>query len=189
MDWGNIIDQTVRQLFGPDAVYFIIAAIGLNVQFGYCGLLNFGQAAFLACGAYGMGMTVQYFAVSPWWGLVFGFLFAIALGLLMGIPTLRLRADYLAIVTIATAEVIRLTVRSVRFKQCFNGSDGINGFADGFYASKGWLIGRINPQTRYRFWRFSYTGRELRVMVVGWILIAVLSIGVWLLMRSPWGRV
>jgi branched-chain amino acid transport system permease protein len=134
-------------------------------------------------------MTAHYFNVSPWWGLLFGFIFAIALGLLMGIPTLRLRADYLAIVTIATAEVIRLTVRSVRFKEFFNGSDGINGFADGFYASKGWLIGRINPQARYRFWRWEYTGREMRIMVVGWLLVGVISLGVWLLMRSPWGRI
>ena len=55
-------------------MYFIIAAIGLNVQFGYAGLLNFGQAAFLACGAYGMGMTAHYFQVSPWFGLLFGLL-------------------------------------------------------------------------------------------------------------------
>ncbi len=49
---------------------------------------------------------------------------AVVLALLLGIPTLRLRADYLAIVTIATAEIIRLIVRSVTFSDTFGGSDG-----------------------------------------------------------------
>ena len=64
MDWSSILDITFRNVLSTDTVYFIIAAIGLNVQFGYAGLLNFGQAAFLACGAYGMGMTAHYFQVS-----------------------------------------------------------------------------------------------------------------------------
>jgi branched-chain amino acid transport system permease protein len=189
MDWSNILDITFRNVLSTDTVYFVIAAIGLNVQFGYAGLLNFGQAAFLACGAYGMGMTAHYFQVSPWFGLLFGLLFSLALGLLMGIPTLRLRADYLAIVTIATAEAIRLTVRSVRFKQYFGGSDGISRYADEFYSTDGWLIGGIVNGKRYGFGPFEYSGRELRVMIVGWALIAVIATLVWLLMRSPWGRV
>jgi neutral amino acid transport system permease protein len=189
MDWSSILDITFRNVLSTDTVYFVIAAIGLNVQFGYAGLLNFGQAAFLACGAYGMGMTAHYFQVSPWFGLLFGLLFSIALGLLMGIPTLRLRADYLAIVTIATAEAIRLTVRSVRFKQYFGGSDGISRYADEFYSTDGWLIGGIDNGKRYGFGPFEYSGRDLRVMIVGWALIAVVATLVWLLMRSPWGRV
>ena len=116
MDWDNILDNTLRAFFGIDAVYFAIAALGLNVQFGFAGLLNFGQAAFLACGAYGLGMSTFYFEISLWWGLLFGLVFAVVLGLIMGIPTLRLRADYLAIVTISIAEVVRLFVRSQTFR-------------------------------------------------------------------------
>ena len=116
MNWGNIAEATLSAFFGVDAMYFAIAAIGLNVQFGYAGLLNFGQAGFMACGAYGLGMTAHYFQVSFWWGIAMGIGYAIVLGLIMGVPTLRLRADYLAIVTIAVAEVIRLVVRSVTFK-------------------------------------------------------------------------
>ncbi|MGD9702544.1 MAG: branched-chain amino acid ABC transporter permease [Acidimicrobiia bacterium] len=189
MDWESILNITFRNVLSIDTVYFALAAIGLNVQFGYGGLLNFGQAGFLATGAYGMGMTAHYFQVSPWLGLVFGLVYAVGLGLLMGIPTLRLRSDYLAIVTIAAAEVIRLIVRSVRFKQYFGGSDGINRYADEFYSTKGWLIGNIDNGKRYGFGPFTYSGRELRVMIVGWALIAVIGFLVWLLMRSPWGRV
>lgn len=195
MDWEFIFNNTIRNVFSIDTVYFAIAAIGLNVQFGYAGLLNFGQAAFLACGAYGMGMSAYYFQWSPWAGILLGLVYAIALGLIMGIPTLRLRADYLAIVTIAIAEVVRLVVRSVRFKPLFGGSDGINNFADQFYSTERWWpIGAINNGARYGwdvpfFRAFTYSGRDLRAMIVGWALVAFFGVVVWLLMRSPWGRV
>ena len=132
MDFIKIIENTISAFFGIDAAYFALAAIGLNIQFGYTGLLNFGQSAFMACGAYGLGMTSQYFGVGMWWGILIGLALVVILGLLVGIPTLRLRADYLAIVTIATAEIVRLVVRSVRFKEYFGGSDGINSFSTSF---------------------------------------------------------
>ena len=59
---------------------------------------------------------------------------AVILALILGIPTLRLRADYLAIVTIAAAEIVRLLLRSVTFKEFFGGSDGQNHFSSGFFA-------------------------------------------------------
>ena len=132
MDWGLIADLTLKAFFGLDAVVFIIAALGLNVQFGYAGLLNFGQAAFMAAGAYGLGMSTYYYGVAWYWGLLFGFIYAAVLAVIVGIPTLRLRADYLAIVTIALAELIRLVVRSVTHKAKFGGTDGLKGFAAGF---------------------------------------------------------
>jgi neutral amino acid transport system permease protein len=189
MDWVNIFNNTFRNLFSIDAVYFAVAAIGLNVQFGYGGLLNFGQAGFMACGAYGMAMSTNYFGSSPWLGVLLAVVFSVVLGLLMGIPTLRLRADYLAIVTIASAEVIRLFVRSVRFKAFFGGSDGLNAFADQFYDTKFFLIGWIDNSKRYGFGPFRYEGQALRIMIVGWLMVAVVAVFVWALMRSPWGRV
>ena len=55
MDWGNVFSQAITQGIGIQAVIFALAAIGLNVQFGYTGLLNFGQSGFLAVAAYGLG--------------------------------------------------------------------------------------------------------------------------------------
>ena len=69
MDWSLILSNTFRQMIGTDAMYFAIAALGLNVQFGYTGLLNFGQAGFMAAGGYGLGMTAWYFDISLWWGI------------------------------------------------------------------------------------------------------------------------
>lgn len=187
MDWNLIIENSLKGLVGINAVYFAVAAIGMNVQYGYTGLLNFGQAGFMACGAYGLGMTAHYFDIPMWWGIPIGILFSVVLGLLMGIPTLRLRADYLAIVTIASAEIIRLVVRSVKFKTYFGGSDGINNFSETF-REIGTNLG-IKQSAEYGFWPFRFTGRQLWTLIIGWVVVAFFGFLVYQLMKSPWGRV
>ncbi len=183
MDWGFILERTISAAFGPEVVVFALAAIGLNVHFGYAGLLNFGQIGFLAAGAYGLGMTVYWLDLSFWVGIFFGILFSSVLALILGVPTLRLRADYLAIVTIASSEAIRLFVRWRGNEGRTGASQGINEFAGPFYD--------LNPFTngaRYTFGPFSYIGRDVWVLLVGWVLVAAAVLVVWQLMRSPWGR-
>lgn len=188
MDIENVLRSTFSQLVGRNACYFAIAAIGLNVQFGYTGLLNFGQAAFMAAGAYGLGMTTSaVWGVPLWTGVFFGVAYSVVLGLVMGVPTLRLRADYLAIVTIAAAEVVRLSVRSVKFAPLFGATDGLTDFAKGFQ-QLGADLG-IEPAKTYGWWAFQFSGKDLWVLIVGWSLVALIGTFVWLLMKSPWGRV
>ena len=187
MDIGAVLENAILQFIGLNACYYAIAAIGLNVQFGYAGLLNFGQAGFMAAGAYGLAQTVPIFGISLWWGIGIGVLYSIFLGLLMGLPTLRLRSDYLAIVTIASAEIVRLVVRSVQFKQQFGGTDGLSGFAAQFQRV-GADLG-LHPAGQYGVWIFTFTGRNLWNLIVGWSLVAIFGVVVWLLMKSPWGRV
>ncbi len=182
MDFNLIINQAVTQGLGVQAVIFALAAIGLNVHFGYTGLLNFGQAGFLAVAAYGLGVTVATLGLSFWLGIAVGLLAAVVFALLLGIPTLRLRADYLAIVTIAAAEIIRLTARSVTLRDIFGGSDGLNRFANDFYALNPFGSGlAAGPLT--------FSRNDLFVVVVGWVLVALSCVLVFLAMRSPWGRV
>ena len=187
MNIGGVLENTILQFIGFNACYYAIAAIGLNVQFGYTGLLNFGQAAFMAAGAYGVGQTVSIFGISLWWGVGIAIAYAVFLGVLMGIPTLRLRSDYLAIVTIASAEIVRLIVRSVRFRDQFGGTDGLKGFAKA-YQDVGVKLG-LDLAGEYGFWIFTFSGRNLWNLIVGWSLVAVFGVTVWLLMKSPWGRV
>lgn len=183
MDWGFIISTTLLAAFGIEAIVFGLAAIGLNLQFGYTGLLNFGQSAFLAVAAYSLAVLVAQMGFSFWVGILVGLLMAVLLALLLGIPTLRLRADYLAIVTIAAAEIIRLLLRSVTFKEWFGGSDGLNDFASGFYD--------LNPISGgpFSLGPLTLTANQLFIILVGWLLVAFALLIVWLLVRSPWGRV
>ncbi len=182
MDWNAIFSQTLTQAIGVSAVIYCLAAVGLNVHFGYTGLLNFGQAGFLAVAAYGLAVSVANMGWSLWTGLVVGLVASVVLALLLGVPTLRLRADYLAIVTIAAAEIIRLIVRSVTFREWFGGSDGITRFADSFYD--------LNPfPGPLALGPITFSQNDLWVVTVGWSLVALSSLAIWSLMRSPWGRV
>ena len=70
MDWVAIIENTARGLFGEQFIYFGLAALGLNIHFGYTGLLNLGQAVFMAAGAYGLSMSVVTLGLNFWWGLL-----------------------------------------------------------------------------------------------------------------------
>jgi neutral amino acid transport system permease protein len=183
MDWGNILENGLRAFIGLDTIIYALAAIGLNVHFGYTGLLNFGQAAFLAVAAYGLAISVSISGLPFGVGIIIGLLGAVVMALLLGIPTLRLRADYLAIVTIAGAEIFRLIVRSASLRDQTGGSNGLSAFSQGFFD--------LNPFSKgtYGFGYFTYNERDTWVLVVGWVLIVLASTIVWLLMRSPWGRV
>lgn len=187
MDWGNIISNALRATVGLEAVIYGLAAIGLNMHFGYTGLLNFGQAAFLAVAAYGLAITVSVAGLSFWLGIVVGLVGAVILALLLGAPTLRLRADYLAIVTIAAAEIFRLIVRAASLHEYTGGSGGLPGgfepFAEGFYDLNPF------PTGEYGFGPFRFRERAFFALVVGWILVLLCCLVVFLLMRSPWGRV
>jgi len=183
MDLQSMMSLSLQQAFGPTAVIYALAAIGLNVHFGYTGLLNFGQAGFMMVAGYSMVSLATVWGQSLWVGVLVGLVLTIVLALLLGVPTLRLRADYLAIVTIAAAEIIRLTVRSVTFESTFGGSDGRQAFAGGFYD--------LNPYPvhEYNIGNFGFNERQMWILTVGWILVALSCLVVYLLMRSPWGRV
>ena len=183
MDWSQMFGLAIQQGLGPTAIVYCLAAIGLNVHFGYTGLLNFGQAGFMAVAAYGMASIVATWGLSFWLGLLVGLLLSVLLALLLGVPTLRLRADYLAIVTIAAAEIIRQTVGSVSLLEYFGGQDGLQQFS-GTFAAMNPYSGRIGIPGLVT-WR----GYDFWVMTVGWVIVALSCLAVFLLMRSPWGRV
>ena len=182
MDLVKILTDSLRAAVGVPAAAYALAAVGLNVQFGYTGLLNFGHVAFMMLGAYGTAVTVNE-GGPLWLGLLVGMGAAALLGLLLGIPTLRLRADYLAIVTIAAAEILRLVARSNAAEGLTGGVFGIQAFADQFYD--------INPIPvgRYGFGSFNFSQRQLWVILAGWAAVAVALLLLTALMRSPWGRV
>lgn len=196
MDWGLVFENGLSALVGADAVVYALAAIGLNVQFGYTGLVNFGQAAFVAVGAFGVGMGVVTYGWPLWVSILVGLLAAVILALLLGLPTLRLRADYLAIVTIAASEIIRLCLRAKAFDDWTGGSDGRDTFAGPFrninpLPTDGWGLGPIHlgQGNQYGFWMVNFGANDAWLLLVGWTLVALTSLAVYLLMRSPWGRV
>ncbi|MDA1359374.1 branched-chain amino acid ABC transporter permease [Glycomyces luteolus] len=200
MDWQFVFSQALTQAIGPTMLVYALGAIGLNLQFGYTGLLNFGQAAFAAVGAYGLALSVAAFGLPFWLGIIIGLGAAVILALLMGIPTLRLRADYLAIVTIAAAEIVRRLFRATVWAEHTGGSDGMREFSDPFFElnpfppDATWTLGFISMDSGrlivdFGLFDLQYSNRDLWVMAVGWALIAIFLGILGLLVHSPWGRV
>jgi len=183
MDWGAILSNTAGWIFSPTTIAYALAAVGLSVHFGYGGLLNFGMAGFMALGAYGYAISILSFNL-PWFvGILVGIAASVVFALILGIPTLRLRADYLAIVTIAAAEIVRLLFTTQVFDEFTNSADGLGGYHSGFRAANPF------PEGTYGFGPWQYNETQLWVRVFGVILLALAVLFVFLLMRSPWGRV
>jgi ABC-type branched-subunit amino acid transport system permease subunit len=183
IDFGSILANGVAQLIGPSAIFFALLALGLNVHFGYTGLLNFGQIGFALVGGYGMGIAVTRFGLPLWLAIVVGMGCGVILALLLGIPTLRLRTDYLAIVTIAGAEILRLLTQSVSQTDFTGGTQGLTGFGGTYVDANPF------PQSSYAFLGLTLQRHDLWSIVVGWLVVALCTLLVFLLVRSPWGRV
>jgi len=183
MDWGAIFNNTAAWLINPTTFAYALAAIGLSVHFGFAGLLNFGMAGFMALGAYGYAISILSFGL-PWWvGIIIGCLAAVIFAMILGIPTLRLRADYLAIVTIAAAEIVRLLISSLLFEEWTNGDDGLGNYHGSFRDSN------PIPPGIYGFGPWVYNANDWWVRIFAIILVALAALIVWAIMRSPWGRV
>ncbi|GAA0469631.1 branched-chain amino acid ABC transporter permease [Halococcus dombrowskii] len=117
--------STLQRITFFAAVYALLA-LALNLQWGYAGLLNIGVAGFMAVGVYTMAMLtapaspaaggVPGLGLPLWVGVIGGMVAAALVGALAALPALRLKADYLAIVTLGLSEIIRLTYNSTTFQ-------------------------------------------------------------------------
>jgi branched-chain amino acid transport system permease protein len=170
---------------GVVAGIYTILALGLQVQFGFAGLLNFGQVAFMAIGAYTMAILVVKEGWSMWLAAPLGIAAAGVGGVVVGLATLRLRADYFAIVTIAFSEIIRYVATN---------EDSLTGGSQGTIA-----LGRIGTAAQYNDeWTsfqtrvqhaFGFSSPDAAMLVLVWGAAIGLLTLMWLAVRTPWGRV
>ncbi|WP_417913997.1 ABC transporter permease subunit [Candidatus Electronema sp. JM] len=117
------------------ALLYMLLGLGLNIVVGMAGLLDLGYVAFYAVGAYSYALLNLHFGIGFWTALPIGGLLAALFGILLGFPVLRLRGDYLAIVTLGFGEIIRLVLENwTAFSQ---GPSGISGIPrPGFFGLK-----------------------------------------------------
>jgi len=111
--------------FGIQILIYVMLAWGLNIVVGLAGLLDLGYVAFYAVGAYAYALLGTEFGWSFWILLPCAGLMAAFWGIILGFPVLRLRGDYLAIVTLAFGEIIRLVL--INWREVTNGAAGISG--------------------------------------------------------------
>ncbi len=146
--------------FLADAGAFVLLALGLNVVVGFAGLLDLGYAAFFAIGSYTFAMLAspQFGIHIPFWVMLFVASGVAALfGILLGAPTLRLRGDYLAIVTLGFGEIVPQT-----FLNLSQWTGGPNG------------IGSLDQPAIFNF-RFGFQALPYYYMILGLIAVAVLA--------------
>jgi branched-chain amino acid transport system permease protein len=164
---------------------YTIFALGLQLQFGFAGLLNFGQVAFMAIGAYTMAILVAKEQWSTWLAAPLAIGAAAVGGLLLGLPTLRLRADYFAIVTIAFSEIIRYVATN---------DDALTGGAQGTINLRGTGVAAQYDAQWQHFQSHvqSFLGlgsRDAAMLVLVWGVAGILLSLTWIGLRTPWGRV
>ena len=111
--------------FGIQILIYVMLGWGLNIVVGLAGLLDLGYVAFYAVGAYSYALLAKTFGLSFWLLLPLAGILASFWGILLGFPVLRLRGDYLAIVTLAFGEIIRIVI--INWVDLTNGYAGITG--------------------------------------------------------------
>jgi len=136
------------------ALLFVMLAVGLNIVVGYCGLLDLGYAAFFAIGAYTSGVLATRYDWSLLATVPVVILAAVVAGVIIGGPTLRLRSDYLAIVTLGFGEIIRITANNLE----------ITGGPSGIYGIPGLSIGGLELSSPVAFYYTCVVAVSLAVL-------------------------
>ncbi len=177
---AGVISPTYLLYLLSLAGMYLLLSMGLNVQWGYTGLINFSVAAFFGLGAYGTALMSSSDApilggYPPILGLFVGLALAGVVAVLIGIPTLNLRADYLAIASLGLAEVVRVVFTNEG--QWTGGAVGLSGIPRFF---DGWpVLGTLS--------------RGLPTAAANLLLVSTFVVVVYLFLRrihrSPWGRV
>jgi len=185
--WIELLQSILQTALAPTTAAFVLAAIGLNIHFGFTGLMNMGQAGFMLIGAYGFGVSVV-FGAGFWLALLIAIAASIVFALILGIPTLKLRGDYLAIVTISAAEIVGMIVKLAVLQDITGGPSGIPGQK---YRPVFTELSPL-PEGRTSILGLDYANTGVDdwwTRIVAWSLVAFFILITWLLMRSPWGRV
>jgi branched-chain amino acid transport system permease protein len=201
IDLSSVTSQTFVVGVLVVAGIYALVALGLQLNVGYTGISNFGAAAFMAIGAYTMAVLVVKAGFSFWLAFPLAIGAAVLFGVLIGLPSLRLRADYFAIATLAMAEVVRLFAQNAR--DLTGGNQGL--FCDlsgghGCYTDT-WnnFASSINDFLGNLGWSGSSTGSGAAswdgpnslfpLLIVVWVAVILVTFALVYITRSPWGRV
>ncbi|MFC4908028.1 branched-chain amino acid ABC transporter permease [Actinomadura gamaensis] len=160
-DWPTMLSDEIG--------IYVLLAIGLNVVVGMAGLLDLGYVAFYAVGGYTIAIFATKYHWSFWETLLLAILFAALAGVLLGAPTLRLRGDYLAIVTLGFGEIVRKTAQNMNY---VNGPRGIQGIPHPPSLSE-WTIPGLEVQP------FKYgllDSRPYYYLLVFFIIVAIIFV-------------
>jgi branched-chain amino acid transport system permease protein len=179
----NLVDRATLILI------YVLLATGLNIVVGLAGLLDLGYVAFYAVGAYSYALLTQDLGLTFWMAMPVAGLFASIFGLMLGFPVLRLRGDYLAIVTLGFGQIVHTVL--VNWTELTGGPNGISGvLRPSFF---GLSFAAVPPEGETSFAEFF--GLEFspdhRIYFLYYVVLAIAMLAglfVWRLKRLPLGR-
>jgi len=173
--------------FGIQILIYVMLAWGLNIVVGLAGLLDLGYVAFYAVGAYSYALLSQHFGLSFWVLLPLSGILAAFWGIILGFPVLRLRGDYLAIVTLAFGEIIRLVL--INWTDVTRGTFGISGIPKAsFFGIWSFDVGAANNFTKA--WGLSMSSAYYKIFLF-YLILALCMLTAYVsikLRRMPIGR-
>jgi branched-chain amino acid transport system permease protein len=170
---------------------YTIFALGLYLQYALAGLPNFGHVAFAALAAYTMAILIIHLNVPMPVAAIAGLLVAVLFSLVLGIPSLRLRADYLAIATVAGGEIVRyLALNMQGLTGGPIGSIGMLGPSQLAQYNQSWdaLLRLIVTALERNPVLAPAASRDFAMLLIVWVTALILLVVFWLMVRSPWGR-
>lgn len=154
---------------------YAIFVLGLQIQVGDTGLLNFGHVASMAIGAYATGLMVVHWGMPFILAAVIAVILAALVGVLLGIPTLRLRGDYFAIVTIAAGEILRIVIQNNQ--DTTGGTLGLRRASGGWPAFNNDLVDALGG-----------VDRRVPLLIIVWVAAVIIALLLNRLGKSPWRR-
>jgi ABC-type branched-subunit amino acid transport system permease subunit len=170
---------------------YTIFALGLYLQYALTGLPNFGHVAFAALAAYTMAILIIHLNLPMPVAALAGLLVAVLFSLVLGIPSLRLRADYLAIATVAGGEIVRyLALNMQGLTGGPIGSIGMLGPSQLAQYNQSWdaLLRLIVAALERNPVLAPAASRDFAMLLIVWVTALMLLVVFWLMVRSPWGR-
>jgi len=187
----------VTGLLSPDFWFYValiagvyaLFSVGVQLQFGYAGLLNFGAVAYMMIAAYTMAILVVKLQFPLWLAALGGLGASLLLGFVIALPTLRLRAMYLGFASIAVGEILRyLAINLQDLTGGANGSIGLLGptrvasYNQELYPVLDQIDAWLRPVMG------SLATRDFAMALIVWILVAASVVALYALVESPWGR-
>ncbi len=170
---------------------YTIFALGLYLQYALAGLPNFGHVAFAALATYTMAILIIHLNVPMLVAAIAGLLVAVLFSIVLGIPSLRLRADYLAIATVAGGEIVRyLALNMQGLTGGPIGSIGMLGPSQLAQYNQSWeaLLRPIVEALERNPVLAPAASRDFAMLLIVWMVALILLVVFWLMVRSPWGR-
>jgi len=168
---------------------YVMLGWGLNIVVGLAGLLDLGYVAFYAVGAYSFALLAKYYDLSFWTCLPLAGLLAAFFGVLLGFPVLRLRGDYLAIVTLGFGEIVRVIL--INWYDFTNGPDGLSGVPRPSFFGLPFTRNPAEGETAFNtYFGLEYSGVH-RVMFLYYLILILALLTNWFVLRIrklPIGR-